>query len=170
MSTLPETNFFGFARSVTAVSWGSARTYSEVYKQNRHRIYALAFWLTDSELAAEELMTDTFCRAFAKSESPAPEDIDCALILEARRHMPFRALTLNCAPCEKVLCVRDNMLRIDLDRAVVRFPNTEKMIFLMHDVEHYDHARIARILGFTEDESHRGLHQARLRIRELLAK
>ena len=67
MSTLPETNLFGFARSVTAVSWGSARTYSEVYKQNRHRIYALAFWMTDSELAAEESMTDTFCRRLRKA-------------------------------------------------------------------------------------------------------
>ena len=40
----------------------------------------------------------------------------------------------------------------------------------MHDAENYDHARIARTLGLTEDESRRGLHQARLRMRELLAK
>jgi DNA-directed RNA polymerase specialized sigma24 family protein len=57
-----------------------------------------------------------------------------------------------------------------LERAVVQLPPTEKMIFLMHDVESYDHARIARTLGLTDEESRVGLHQARLRMRELLAK
>jgi DNA-directed RNA polymerase specialized sigma24 family protein len=43
------------------------------------------------------------------------------------------------------------------------------MVFLLHDVEGYDHARVARTLGITEDESQIGLHQARLRLRNLLA-
>ena len=66
--------------------------------------------------------------------------------------------------------VRRNTLRVDLERAVVQLPPTEKMIFLMHDVESYDHARIARTLGLSDEESRLGLHQARLRMRELLAK
>jgi RNA polymerase sigma-70 factor, ECF subfamily len=170
MSTLQETNLFGFAGYVAAVPWRSARTYSEVYEQNRHRIYKLAFWMTDNELAAEELMTKAFCRAFMKSEAPAPEEIDCALIAEARPYAPLGPLTLDCAPCDKVLSVRRNTLRVDLENAVVRLPHTERMIFLMHDVENFDHARIARTLGLTEGESRRGLHQARLRMRELLSK
>ncbi|MFZ0915052.1 MAG: sigma factor-like helix-turn-helix DNA-binding protein [Candidatus Korobacteraceae bacterium] len=84
--------------------------------------------------------------------------------------MPLGTLTLNCAPCERVLSVRRNTLRVDLERAVVQLPPTEKMIFLMHDVESYDHARIARTLGLSDEESRLGLHQARLRMRELLAK
>lgn len=66
--------------------------------------------------------------------------------------------------------MRCNTLRADLARALMQLPNIERMIFLMHDVENYDRTRIAWILAFTEDESHRGLHQARLRLRELLAK
>jgi DNA-directed RNA polymerase specialized sigma24 family protein len=42
--------------------------HSKVYEQNRHRVYSLAFWMTDHELAAEQLMTQTFCRAFASSQ------------------------------------------------------------------------------------------------------
>jgi DNA-directed RNA polymerase specialized sigma24 family protein len=42
------------------------------------------------------------------------------------------------------------------------------MIFCMHDGDAYDHARIARTLDITEAESRDGLHQARLRIRELV--
>ena len=83
--------------------------------------------------------------------------------------MPLGPLTLDCAPCHQVLSVRHNTLRVDLERAVIQLPDTEKMIFLMHDVEGYDHARIARLLGMTEDSSRQGLHQARLRVRELLA-
>jgi len=47
-------------------------------------------------------------------------------------------------------------------------PHTERMIFCMHDGDAYDHARIARTLGISEADSRQGLHQARLRIRELV--
>ncbi len=170
MSTSQETNLFGFAGCVPEVPRRSAKAYKHTYEQNRHRIYALAFWMTDNELAAEEMMINAFSRAFAKSDAPTPEEIDCALVAEARQHMALGVLTLACALCDKVLGVRRNMLRADLERAVVQLPSTEKMIFLMHDVENYDHARIARTLGLTEDESRGGLQQARLRLRELLAK
>ena len=53
---------------------------------------------------------------------------------------------------------------------MVQLPSTERLVFLMHDVEGYDHARIARTVGITEMESRQGLFQARLKIRELLAK
>lgn len=126
--------------------------------------------MTDNELAAEELMTHTFCRAFGRSGAASAEAIDRALIAELRQYMPLGTLTLECAPCHKVLSVRRNTLRVDLERAVIQLPNTEKMIFLMHDVEGYNHPRIAHLLSITEDGSRNGLHQARLRMRELLAK
>ena len=40
---------------------------------------------------------------------------------------------------------------------------------VLHDVEGYNHVRIAKLIGLSEDESRNGLHQARLRMRELLA-
>jgi RNA polymerase sigma-70 factor, ECF subfamily len=171
MITTQEAKMFGLATYMPAVlRRSSIDSYCETYEQNRHRVYALAYWMTDNELAAEELMTQTFCRAFAKSDSPTAEQIDRCLINGLREHMPLGTLTLNCAACETVISVRRNTLRVDLERAVVQLPNTERMIFLMHDVESYDHARIARTLGVSDDESRIGLHQARLRMRELLAK
>ncbi len=141
----------------------------EIYEQNRHRVYSLAFWMTDNELAAEELMTRAFCRAFALGGAPTADDIDRALIAELRTYFNLQTLTLNCSPCERVLSVRRNTLRVDLERAVVQLPDAEKLMFLMHDVEGYDHTHIARLLGVTPDESRGGVHQARLRMRELLA-
>jgi RNA polymerase sigma-70 factor (ECF subfamily) len=148
----------------------SSKSQREVYEQNRHRVYSLAFWMTDNEMSAEGLMIETFSRAFALENSPNAEAIDRALIAELRNSVTLGVFTLNCAACDKVVSVRRNTLRVDLERSVVQLPHTERMVFLMHDVESYDHDRIARSLGITEDESRLGLHQARLRMRELLSR
>ncbi len=170
MNTVQEAKTFGFSTYIPTIVRRGVDSYNETYEQNRHRVYALAFWMTDNELDAAELMTQTFCRVFAKGDTPTPEEIDGCLIRQLREYMPLGVLTLNCAPCERVLSVRRNTLRVELERAVVQLPPTEKMIFLMHDVERYDHSRIARTLGLSEEESRIGIHQARLRLRELLAK
>jgi RNA polymerase sigma-70 factor, ECF subfamily len=168
--TIQEGKMSDFAECMPSVLQTiSVESSSEIYEQNRHRIYSLAFWMTDNELAAEELMTHTFCRAFVGTDVPSAEAIDRALISELRHYMPVGKLTLACGPCDRVLSVRRNTLRVDLERAVIQLPNTEKLILLMHDVESYDHSRIARLLGITEVDSLNGLHQARLRMRELLA-
>jgi RNA polymerase sigma factor (sigma-70 family) len=143
--------------------------YRDVFEGNRHRVYSLSFYMTDNELTAEEVMTNTFCRAFAASHKPDAETIDRALVTELRELTPIGNLTVQCKPATQVSQVRRNTRRADLERAVVQLPSTERMIFLMHDVENYDHARIARTLGISEVESKAGLFQARLKLRELLA-
>jgi RNA polymerase sigma-70 factor (ECF subfamily) len=145
------------------------KAYQEIFAEHRHRVYSLAFLMTDNEVVAEELMVNTFCRAFALSADPDCESIDRALVAELRELMPLGSLTLQCAPCEQVVGLRRNTKRVELERAVVQLPATERMVFLLHDVERYEHARIGHILGLTEEESAYGLHQARLRLREVLA-
>ncbi len=159
----------GFAPYLPAVP-PSANSYRETYEQNRHRIYAMAFWMTDNELAAEEVMTQAFCQAFTHYAEPTAEQIDLALVAELRALVPLGTLTLDCQPCTEVRSVRYNIMRVDLERALMNLPSTEKMIFILHDVESYDHARVARTLGLTEDQSRRGLHQARLYIRQSVGK
>jgi len=165
-----DARMLGFAEYLPAVLPASSVEHSrEIYEQNRHRVYALAFWMTDNELAAEEVMIQAFCRAFAQSAVPGADDIDNALVAELRTYFDLGVLTLTCVPCYSVLNVRRNVLRTDLERAVVKLPDTEKLMFLLHDVEGYEHARIARLLDVSEDASREGVHQARLRMRELLA-
>ena len=144
--------------------------YRDIYEGNRHRIYSLAFYMTDSELTAEDVMTNTFCRAFAEEPKPNAELIDKALVQEVRELMPIGELSLDNSTVNETHQVRSqNTHRADLERAVVQLPPTERMIFLMADVENYDHARIARTLNISEGESRRGLFQARLKLRQLLA-
>lgn len=168
-SNIQQANLRGLATYLPAVTEARVKVLHETYEENRHRIYALAFWMTDSELAAEDLMKNTFCRAFASSPAPDADVIDRALVRELRELMPLGTLTLACNAANEVSSLRRNVLRVHLECAVVQLPATERLIFLMHDVERYGHGRIARTLGITQQESALGLHQARLRMRELLA-
>jgi RNA polymerase sigma-70 factor, ECF subfamily len=141
-----------------------------IYEANRHRVYSFAFWMTDSEPMAEHVSERTFLRAFSLSDRPGEEIIDRALLRELQNEasVTMGPLQLECATVYAVSSVRRNTKREELERAITQLPHTERMIFCMHDGDAYDHARIARTLGITENDSRQGLHQARLRIRELV--
>ncbi len=166
-STLQNVAISDFANFIPGIA-PSTEQYKSIYEGNRHRVYALSFWMTDSELKAEQLLEATFVRAFAENDSPTEEQIDNALIAQLRDEYAVGTLTLKCAGATKVLNARENMKRVHLELAVVQLPATEKLIYLMHDGEGYSHARVAQALGISVPQSKEGLHQARLRIRELV--
>jgi RNA polymerase sigma-70 factor (ECF subfamily) len=168
MPTIQQATTFDFSATVPMMASTTLDRCRQAYEQNRHRIYAIAFWMTDNELAAEELMLQAFLSACSNCDTPGADEVDRALLHELRQCMSIGKLTLECQTVTRVLSVRRNTLRVDLERAVVQLPSTEKMIFVLHDVEQYPHGRVARLLGISEDESIHGLHQARLRLRELL--
>jgi len=143
--------------------------YRGIYSEHGHRIYSLAFWMTDNELTAEQLASNTFLRAFASAETPTTEQIDHAFLTEVRGLIQVGALTLSCDASPQRKSVYGNVKRIDLECALVQLPATEKLIFLFHDVEGYGHERIGRLLRISERESQYGLHQARIRVRELVS-
>ena len=71
-----------------------------IYEANRHRVYSFAFWMTDSEMLAEDISERTFLRAFTLSEKPSDETIDRALLRELRSEesVSLEPLQLQCAP------------------------------------------------------------------------
>lgn len=143
--------------------------YSEIYNEHCHRIYSLAFYITDNELTAEQLATNTFLRAFAGARSPRVDQIDLAFLAEVRELTPIGVLTLNNSASREIRSIRGNIKRVHLERAVVQLPATEKLVFLMHDVDGYEHSRIGRLLGISEEESRLALHQARVQVRKIVA-
>lgn len=158
--------FVDFLPATQAITSAQAR---KVYEEKKHQIYSLAFWMTDNELEAEELSANVFRRAFRIATQPSTEVLDRALLAELRETQPLGTLTLHCNQANQVLGVRSRAKRIHLERAVVQLPAPERLIFLLHDVLGRYSAGIGRLLGLTEDEVRNGLHQARLRMRELLA-
>jgi RNA polymerase sigma-70 factor (ECF subfamily) len=167
-STIWNAKITGFATEIPTVECRT-EALKAIYQDHKDRIYNLAFYLTDNEITAETLSARVFASTFALNTTPSAEVLDRALVDELRSTVEIGALTLNEPVCEAASKVRRNVKRAVLERAVVSLPATERLIFLMRDVEGYDHSRIARTLGINTDESKRGLHQARLALRRLIS-
>jgi RNA polymerase sigma-70 factor (ECF subfamily) len=58
--------------------------------------------------------------------------------------------------------------RIDLERAIERLPEHCRAVFLLHDVQGFNHQEVGEILGIAEGTSKSQVHKARLRIRTFL--
>ncbi len=58
--------------------------------------------------------------------------------------------------------------RVRLERAVAELPPGYRMVFLLHDVQGYEHNEIARIMECSIGNSKSQLHKARTRLREIL--
>jgi RNA polymerase sigma-70 factor, ECF subfamily len=157
-----------FASELPAVA-SRTETLKAIYEEHQTRIYNLAFYLTDNEMSAETLSAHVFSQVFAVNPTPSAETLDRALVDTLREMMPIGNLSLNVPLTTSTANARRNVKRAVLERAVMLVPATERLIFLMHDVEGYDHSRIARILGISSDESLNGLHQARLAVRSAIA-
>jgi RNA polymerase sigma-70 factor, ECF subfamily len=58
--------------------------------------------------------------------------------------------------------------RVNLQRAVDQLPPGYKAVFVLHDIQGYEHNEIAKIMGCSIGNSKSQLHKARMRLRELL--
>jgi len=58
--------------------------------------------------------------------------------------------------------------RLQLQRAVDELPPGYRTIFVLHDVEGYEHNEIAGMVGCSIGNSKSQLHKARIKLRELL--
>src|SRR3954467_9122916 len=114
----------GFVSPLTATAPSIALDfYQHIFEQHRHKIYSLAFWMTDNEITAEEISTTVFARTFSRTRpysdsTHVADDIDRNLVSVLREYMPIGALTLEVAP-SKAASVTGNTKRIHLERAVV---------------------------------------------------
>lgn len=142
--------------------------FKAIYHQHRDRVYSLAFYMTDSEMTAEEISTRVFLKAFHHNGEITGEVIDRNLIAEFRELAPIGNLTLR-SKVETTKQVAGNTKRVHLERAVVQLPPTERLAFLLHDVEGYGHEQIAQTIGITAEESQRAVFHARNKVREIVA-
>jgi RNA polymerase sigma-70 factor (ECF subfamily) len=58
--------------------------------------------------------------------------------------------------------------RVGLERAVGELPPGYRLVFVLHDVEGYEHNEIAGMMGCSIGNSKSQLHKARMRLRDLL--
>ncbi len=145
----------------------------DVYDSHRHRVFSLAFYMTANELEAEEILTGTFVQAFRTRAIPQAEHVDAALIEELRQRFPLGENEPSASIARPHIPVEDlsgqNVRRTDLEEAIQTLPATERLLFLLRDVEGYSPATISRLLEIPEARVHRSLFSARIRLRQTLA-
>ena len=66
------------------------------------------------------------------------------------------------------LLLEGSIDRLRLERCIEQLPAGYRVIFLLHDVQGYQHSEIAEIVGRSVGDSKSQLHKARMRLRELL--
>jgi RNA polymerase sigma-70 factor, ECF subfamily len=139
----------------------------DVFESHRHHIFSVAFYMTGNEQEAEAILQSTFLEAFSGQAKPSIAALDEALMVELRRRLSLDPVPAVAAEVEGL--GNRNIRRTDLEEALWRMPDRERLCFLLRDVEGYHPARIARLLDTSENEAQRTILSARLRMRSLLA-
>jgi RNA polymerase sigma-70 factor (ECF subfamily) len=141
----------------------------DIYDSHRHRVFSVSYYMTGSELEAEELLRGTFIRAFLQEDEPDSTVIDGALITQLRDDRILLQETPQPAPTAGYLPPRNNILRTELEEAIRYLPSNERLTFLLMDVEGYPASRVAELLKMSHAEVLRTALTARMRLRAELA-
>jgi len=169
---------------------GDSDAFATLFHTHKMRIYSLCFRMTKNETEAEDLAQDAFLQVFRKL---ATFRGDSALstwlhriavntvLMHFRRKAPG-GVSLDepysrhqdAKPARREYGTRDGRLetsvtRVALNRAIGELPETYRAIFLLHEVEGYQHREIAELLGCSVGNSKSRLHKAKLQIRDFLA-
>ncbi|HZI20485.1 MAG TPA: RNA polymerase sigma factor [Pyrinomonadaceae bacterium] len=172
---------YGLTRRAAA---GDSRAFEELYERHSRRVYSLCLRMTQNPTEAEDLSQDVFVQLFRKvgmfrGESQFTTWLHRMTVNQVLMHFRRRGVKLEHTsedgelPPQMVAGTEDARRmpivdRIALDRALSQLPPGYRTVFVLHDVEGYEHEEIARLLGCAPGTSKSQLHKARLSLRKLL--
>lgn len=141
----------------------------DIYDSHRHRVFSVSYYMTGSELEAEEILRGTFVQAFRTEEEPDHAIVDAALVEQLREQKVLVEEPSLPAPTAGYLPQRNNILRTELEEAIRILPSSERLVFLLMDVEGYSANRVADLLKMSTPAVLRAALTARMRLRAELA-
>ncbi|MGA8529604.1 MAG: sigma-70 family RNA polymerase sigma factor [Acidobacteriaceae bacterium] len=141
----------------------------DIYDSHRHRVFSVSYYMTGSELEAEQILRDAFVRAFRAAPEPDHAVVDTALVDELKIQRVLEEAEVAPPPEVGYLPQRHNILRTELEEAIRYLPPTERLVFLLMDVEGYPAKRVAELLNMSPSSVLRTALTARLRLRSELA-
>jgi RNA polymerase sigma-70 factor, ECF subfamily len=166
---------------------GDSDAFATLFHAHKARIYSVCLRMTNNTAEAEDLTQDAFLQVFRKlctfrgdsALSTWLYRIAVNTVLMHFRKKALRQISLDEPYNQDARLVRreygsrDGRLtgsvdRIALTRAIKELPAGYRTIFLLHEVEGYEHQEIAELLDCSVGNSKSQLHKAKLRIRELL--
>jgi len=166
---------------------GDSDAFGALFQRHKARIYSVCLRMTNNTAEAEDLTQDAFLQVFRKLSTFHGDSalstwlyrIAVNTVLMHFRKKTLRQISLDEPMSQDAKTVRreygsrDDRLsgtvdRIALARAIAELPIGYRTIFLLHEVEGYEHQEIAELLHCSVGNSKSQLHKAKLRIRELL--
>ena len=163
---------------------GSMAAFEEIYKRHHRRVYSICLRMLQNTSEAEDLTQDVFIQLYRKIASFRGDSafttwlhrmtVNQVLMHFRKRTVKYEKTTEEGdTPDQMVAGTTDpNKMRIvdkiALDNAIEQLPTGYKNVFVLHDVEGYEHEEVARILGCSVGTSKSQLHKARLKFQNLL--
>src|SRR5579859_3575434 len=177
------------AEAVRSAQAGNAAAFEFLYQLHGRRVYALCLRMVGNPSDAEDLMQEAFLQLFRKIGTFRGESafstwlhrmtVNVVLMRLRKKSIPVASLEETTEPDEesggprKDLGAPDLRLsgavdRVNLERSIEKLPPGYRTVFVLHDVQGYEHNEIAGIMGCSIGNSKSQLHKARTRLRELL--
>jgi len=168
---------------------GDSQAFERLYKLHSRRVYAVCFRIVGNPTEAEDLTQDAFLQLFRKIHTFRGESrfstwlhrlaVNVVLMQLRKKRCPEISLDATNEPGEEAsrplmelggpdLRLSGVLDHINLSKAIKQLPDGYKEVFILHDVEGYEHKEIAGILECSIGNSKSQLFKARLRLRELL--
>lgn len=175
--------------AVRRAQQGDGSAFECLYASHCRRVYALCLRMVGNTAEAEELTQEAFLQVFRRIATFRGESafstwlhrvaVNTVLMRLRRKRLVPTSLDDTSgsnqegeAP-QREIGGRDPLVagaldRVDLERAIGELPEGYKTVFILHDIQGYEHSEIATIMGRTIGNSKSQLHKARMRLRELL--
>jgi RNA polymerase sigma-70 factor (ECF subfamily) len=167
-------------------SLGDLAAFEIIYQRYHRRTYSLTLRMTGSQTEAEDLTQEVFIQLFRKVGSFRGDSafstwlhrltVNQVLMHFRRRSYKNEKTSEDGEMPEQTVHGTSNpnrmpvVDRIALKKAIAELPNGYRNVFLLHDVEGFEHEEVARHLGISVGTSKSQLHKARLKLRVLLLK
>jgi RNA polymerase sigma-70 factor (ECF subfamily) len=177
------------ADAIRLAQAGDAAAFEFLYRLHSRRVYALCLRMVNNPADAEDLTQEAFLQLFRKISSFRGESafstwlhrmtVNVVLMRLRKKTLPVASLDETTEPDEdtggprKDIGAPDLRLsgavdRVNLERSVEKLPPGYRTVFMLHDVQGYEHNEIADIMGCSVGNSKSQLHKARTRLRQLL--
>jgi RNA polymerase sigma-70 factor (ECF subfamily) len=174
--------------AIEAAKQGDGECFEFLYKLHKRRVYSLCLRMTGDVEAAEDFTQEAFLQLYRKIASFRGESsfatwlhrltVNIVLMHVRKRRVPEVSLEETLEPIEDGGPRRDygsedqvltgSIDRVNLERAIETLPPGCRIIFMLHDVEGYEHQDIAKMLGCSIGTSKSQLHVARMNLRQQL--
>jgi RNA polymerase sigma-70 factor, ECF subfamily len=170
-----------------AAASGDMAAFETLYERHYRRVYSLCLRMLANPTEAEDLSQEVFVQLFRKlgsfrGESQFTTWLHRLTVNQVLMHFRKKGVRMEKTTEEgdelndivQVGTERPGSMpvvdRIALDAAIAQLPPGYRSVFVLHDVEGYEHEEIGKLLGVSVGTSKSQLHKARMKLRGLLTK